>query len=67
MKQFTLEYWKDDGWSVGRLKEMPAVMSQSERLEELQSMIRDGYRLIVDDAAENVFAPKEKQELSISL
>jgi predicted RNase H-like HicB family nuclease len=67
MRQFTLEYWKDDGWYVGRLKEMPAVMSQGETLEELQSMIRDAYQLIVKDAAENAFVPEEKQELWISL
>jgi predicted RNase H-like HicB family nuclease len=67
VKQFTLEYWKDDGWYVGRLKEMPSVMSQGETLEELQSMIRDAYQLMVEDAAESAFIPKEKQELSISL
>ena len=57
MKQFTLEYWTDDGWFVGRLKEMPAVMSQGETLGELQTMIRDAYALMVEDAAENVFVP----------
>ena len=67
MKQFTLEYWKEDGWYVGRLKEMPAVMSQGETLEELQAMIRDAYKLMVEDAAENTFVPQEKQELSMSL
>jgi len=67
MKEFTLEYWTDDGWFVGRLKEMPAVMSQGETLEELQTMIRDAYALMVEDAAENAFIPKEKHELSISL
>ena len=67
MRQFSLEYWKDDGWYVGRLKEMPAVMSQGETLEELQAMIRDAYKLMVEDAAENTFVPQEKQELSISL
>ena len=51
MKKFTLEYWTDDGWYVGRLKEMPAVMSQGETLEELQAMIRDAYHLIVGDAS----------------
>jgi predicted RNase H-like HicB family nuclease len=65
MKQFTLEYWKDEGWYVGRLKEMPAVMSQGETLEELQAMIRDAYHLMVQDA--NVFTPEESQELAISL
>jgi predicted RNase H-like HicB family nuclease len=67
MRQFTLEYWQDDGWYVGRLKEMPAVMSQGETLEELQTMIRDAYHLMVDDAAESAFVPAEKQELAISL
>ena len=67
MKQFTLEYWKDDGWYVGRLKEMPAVMSQGETLEELQTMIRDAYHLMIEDAAENAAVPEERQELAISL
>jgi len=67
MKQFTLEYWTDDGWYVGRLKEMPAVMSQGETLEELQEMIRDAYRLILDDAAEATFVPRERHEMAISL
>jgi predicted RNase H-like HicB family nuclease len=67
MKQFTLEYWKDDGWYVGRLKEMPSVMSQGETLEELQKMIRDAYNLMLEDAADSTFTPAEKQELAISL
>ena len=32
---FTLEYWQDEGWYVGRLKEVPGVFSQGESLEEL--------------------------------
>ena len=65
MKQFTLEYWTDDGWYVGRLKEMPSVMSQGETLDELQEMIRDAYHLMVQDAAESAFVPKEKKELAV--
>jgi len=30
---FTLNYWVDDGWYVGRLKEIPGVFSHSETLE----------------------------------
>jgi predicted RNase H-like HicB family nuclease len=67
MKQFTLEYWTDDGWFVGRLKEMPAVMSQGETLEKLHAMIRDAYQLMVADADENAFIPKERHEVAISL
>jgi predicted RNase H-like HicB family nuclease len=67
MKQFTLEYWTDDGWYVGRLKEIPAVMSQGQTLEELQSMIRDAYKLLVEDASESAFVPGETHEIAISL
>jgi predicted RNase H-like HicB family nuclease len=67
VKQFTLEYWTDDGWFVGRLKEMPGVMSQGETLEELQTMIRDAYRLMVEDAAESTAVPSERHEMLISL
>lgn len=46
LRQFTLEYWLDDGWYVGKLKEVPGVFSQGESLEELESNIRDAYRLM---------------------
>lgn len=45
-KTFTLEYWIDDGWFVGRLKEIPSVFSQGETLEDLEDNIRDDYQLI---------------------
>ena len=45
--EFTLEYWQDDGWFVGRLQEVPGVFSQGETLEELERNIEDAYRLIV--------------------
>jgi len=43
---YTLEYWEDDGWLVGRLREFPVVMSQGETLADLQSNIRDAYDLV---------------------
>lgn len=49
MKKFTLEYWMDDEWYVGRLKEVPGVFSQGETLEELEENIRDAYRLMMED------------------
>jgi predicted RNase H-like HicB family nuclease len=42
-KRFTLEYWLDDGWCVGRLREIPGVFSQAECLPELEENIRDAY------------------------
>jgi predicted RNase H-like HicB family nuclease len=43
---FTLEYWQDDDWFVGRLREVPGVFSQGETLEDLEENIRDAYDLV---------------------
>ncbi len=48
-RHFTLEYWIDDGWYVGRVKEVPGVFSQGESLEELEDNIRDAYKLMVEE------------------
>lgn len=48
-KQFTLEYWKDDSWYVGKLKEVPGVFSQGATLEELEENIQDAYELLMQD------------------
>jgi predicted RNase H-like HicB family nuclease len=45
--QFTLEYWQDDGWFVGRLKEVPGVFSQGETLDELERNIEDAYQTVM--------------------
>jgi predicted RNase H-like HicB family nuclease len=44
---FTLEYWQDDGWFVGRLKEVPGVFSQGKTLEELKENVTDAYRMML--------------------
>lgn len=67
MKQFTLEYWMDDGWYVGRLKEIPNVLSQGETLEELQENIRDAYQLVMADAADQADVPSSRSEMLIAL
>ena len=38
---FTLEYSTEEGWFVGRLKEVPGVFSQGESLEELKENVAD--------------------------
>ena len=43
---FILEYWVDDGWYVGRLREVPGVFSQGKSLEELEENVRDAYQLM---------------------
>jgi predicted RNase H-like HicB family nuclease len=44
---FTLEYWQDDNWYVGRLKEVPGVFSQGETLAELEENIEDAYKIVL--------------------
>ena len=41
LRHYTLEYWQDDGWYIGRLREIPGVFSQGETLEELFGNIKD--------------------------
>ena len=51
LRNFTLEYWMDDGWYVGRLREVPGVFSQGETMEELEKNTRDAYRMVIEDEA----------------
>ena len=53
---FTLEYWQDDGWFVGRLKEIPGVFSQGKTLDELKENIIDAYRMMLAE-----YTAKEKK------
>jgi predicted RNase H-like HicB family nuclease len=38
----------DEGWYVGRLKEVPGVFSQGASLKELEENIRDVYGLMME-------------------
>ena len=48
-RNFTLEYWIDDGWYVGKLKEIPGIFSQGEFLEELEENIQDAYNMMLNE------------------
>jgi predicted RNase H-like HicB family nuclease len=48
-RKFTLEYWIDDSWYVGRLKEVPGIVSQGETLEELEDNIADAYKMVISE------------------
>ncbi len=47
IRSFTLEYWQDYDWFVGRLREVPGVFSQGETLDELEENIKDAYKLMI--------------------
>ena len=63
--RFTLEYWQDGPWYVGRLLEVPGVFSQGKTLEELQENIQDAYDLMVTQ--ERTPAPPAAQQQSVEL
>jgi len=46
LRHFTLEYWIDESWYVGRLREVPGVFSQGESLGELEENVLEAYRLM---------------------
>ena len=48
--QFTLEFWRDGAWYVGRLLEIPGVFSQGGTLVELYENIQDAYDLMAPAA-----------------
>ena len=65
--QFTLEYWQDDGWFVGRLLEIPGVFSQGESLDELRENIQDAYDLMVTQERSPAPAAAQRQPLELEV
>ena len=49
LRYFTLEYWMDEGWFIGRLKEIPGIFSQGQSLKELEENIQDAYHLMIEE------------------
>ncbi len=67
LRHFTLEYWIDDGWYVGRLKEVPGVFSQGETLEELEENIKDAYHLMMAEEEQPPSAEIRTKELELEV
>ncbi len=63
--RFTLEYWRDGEWFVGRLVEVPGVFSQGATLEELDENIQDAYELMITQ--ERSLAPTSAIHRSVEL
>ena len=49
IKNFTLDYWIDDGWYIGKLREIPGIFSQGETFEELIENIKDAFKLMLQE------------------
>ena len=66
MKQFTLEYWEDEGWYVGRLVEIPGIFSQGETFEELKENIQDAYEIMLKSEPVSI-VPASAHRVSMEL
>ena len=64
---FTLEFWQDGDFYVGRLIEVPGVFSQGTTLVELRENIQDAYDLMVTQEREPApsSALQETMELEV--
>ena len=59
--EYTLEYWKDGDWWVGRLMDAPGVFSQGKTLEELEENILDAFRMMREAEDVDVRTTRTKQ------
>ena len=67
IRNFSLEYWVDDNWYVGRLKEIPGVFSQGETIEELEENIKDAYRMMMEDEVINPDKDVKIKEIGVEV
>jgi predicted RNase H-like HicB family nuclease len=67
LKNFTLEYWIDDDWYVGRLREVPGVFSQGESIEELKENIRDAYRMVMEETQIPAHPESNTMEIEVAV
>jgi predicted RNase H-like HicB family nuclease len=65
--QFTLEFWRDGNFYVGRLFEVPGVFSQGETLEELRVNIQDAYDLMVTQERSSAPATAQQQPVELDV
>jgi predicted RNase H-like HicB family nuclease len=65
--RFTLEFWRDGAFFVGRLVEVPGVFSQGETLDELRENIQDAYDLMVTQERSPAPATAEQQPLELEV
>lgn len=58
----TMIYWKSDKFWLGKFKEHPEIMTQGRTLKELETNLKDAYRMMVMDEV-----PRKHQEKAITV
>lgn len=67
IRNFTLDYWIDDGWYVGKLREVPGVFSQGETLDELKLNIKDAFDLMSQEVPQIPVQDYKSTELQMEV
>ena len=67
LSNFTLEYWMDDDWYVGKLKEIPGIFSQGETLEEMEENIQDAYNMILQEEQSESHPGMKEKNISVEV
>ncbi len=67
IRNFTLDFWVDGDWYVGKLREVPGVFSQGESLEELKMNIKDAYGLMMQETMQMTVEKFNSTELKIDV
>lgn len=57
----------DDGWYIGKLKEIPGVFSQGESLDELEENIRDAYRMMIEEEYTESHPAAQTKDITVDL
>lgn len=66
-RNYTLDYWIDDDWYVGKLREVPGVFSQGETLEDLKENIKDALTLMLEESISIPVQNYSSTELQIKI
>jgi predicted RNase H-like HicB family nuclease len=66
-RELTLEYWIDDNWYVGKLKEIPSVFSQGETLDELEENIKDVFKLMTEEETSEKYPDIKRKDLTLDV
>ena len=58
-KRLTMVYWQGEQFLLGKLMEYPEIMTQGETLEELETTLKDAYRMMVMEDVPGNYQTKE--------
>ena len=67
IRSFTLDFWSDEGWYVGKLREVPGIFSQGENLQALKDNIRDAYELMMQETMQVPVEKFKSTELKMNI